>query len=186
MANRRPAKRAAALVETLAGAVHAAHQAGVIHRDLKPANVLLGTDGTPKIVDFGLAKRLESDGPTRTGEVMGTPEYMAPEQAAGRKDVGPAADVWALGALLYELLIGRPPFHGATPLDTILQVLRARVGPDTDYEPGGCRDLETVCWKCLQKDPCRRYASAADLAVELRRFLDGEPIRAKRQACGGS
>jgi hypothetical protein len=174
-----PAESAAALIETLARAVHMAHQAGVVHRDLKPANVLLTVDGIAKITDFGLAKRLEAEGPTRTGEVMGTPEYMAPEQAAGRKDVGPAADVWALGAILYELVTGRPPFRGATPLDTILQVLEQEPAPVRRLNRAAVRDLETVCWKCLQKQPDRRYASAADLADDLRRALDGEPIRAK-------
>src|SRR5262249_40265438 len=117
------ARPAAQLVETLARAVGAAHAAGIVHRDLKPANGLLTAEGTPKVSDFGLAKRLDVPGPTRTGAVMGTPSYMAPEQAAAQKDVGPAADVWALGAIFYELLTGRPPFKAATDLDTILQVL---------------------------------------------------------------
>src|SRR5262249_28619896 len=115
---------AAELVETLARAMQAAHDKGIIHRDLKPANILLTVDGTPKITDFGLAKRLDSAGQTRTGAIMGTPSYMAPEQAGGKgKEVGPAADVYALGAILYELLTGRPPFRAETPLDTVLQVV---------------------------------------------------------------
>jgi formylglycine-generating enzyme required for sulfatase activity len=173
------ARPAAALVRTLAGAVEAAHRAGVVHRDLKPANVLLTEEGEPKVTDFGLAKRLGEAGRTRTGAVMGTPSYMAPEQAGGNKDVGPAADVYALGAILYELLTGRPPFRGATSLDTVLQVLSDEPVPVRRLQPRVPRDLETIVHKCLHKDPARRYASAQALAEDLGRFEVGEPIVAR-------
>jgi WD40 repeat protein len=140
---------------------------------------LLTEDGTPKITDFGLAKRLDRPGNTQTGAVMGTPSYMAPEQAAGRKDVGPAADVYALGAILYELLTGRPPFKAATPLDTLLQVVSDEPVPVRRLQPKVPRDLETICHHCLAKEPKKRYADAAALAEDLRRFQAGEPVRAR-------
>jgi tRNA A-37 threonylcarbamoyl transferase component Bud32 len=176
-----PAREAAALVETLARAVQAAHAAGIVHRDLKPGNVLLLPDGTPKVSDFGLAKRLDGEaGHTATGAVVGTPSYMAPEQAAGEgKRVGPAADVYALGAILYECLTGRPPFRAAAPMETILQVIADEPVSPRRLQPALPRDLETICLRCLEKDPARRYDSAAALAEDLRRFQAGEPIRAR-------
>ena len=176
-----PPKEAARLVETLARAMFVAHQANVIHRDLKPANVLLLTDGTPKITDFGLAKKLDdTSGQTQSGAIMGTPSYMAPEQAGGKShEIGPAADVYALGAILYELLTGRPPFKAATPLDTVLQVVSQEPVPVRRLNPPVPTDLETICHKCLQKDPEKRYASAAALADDLARYSRGEPIAAR-------
>jgi Protein kinase domain len=175
-----PSAEAAALVRTLAGALQAAHEAKVVHRDLKPANVLLTSDGMPKVSDFGLAKKLDDAGETATGAVLGTPSYMAPEQASGNaKEVGPAADVWALGAILYKLLTRRPPFQAATTMDTILQVLEDEPVSLRRLNSRVPRDLETVCLKCLEKDQARRYHSAGALAEDLRRFLDGKPVVAR-------
>ncbi len=176
-----PAGQAAALVATLAEAVQAAHQNGIVHRDLKPGNILLTADGAPKITDFGLARRLEdSDRPTLTSDLMGTPSYMAPEQANGQRDaIGPGVDVYALGAILYELLTGRPPFRAETATATLQQVLADEPAPPSRLNARVPRDLETICLKCLRKEPCRRYASAVALAEDLRRFGAGEPIRAR-------
>jgi WD40 repeat protein/tRNA A-37 threonylcarbamoyl transferase component Bud32 len=175
-----PPKEAAGLVETLARAMHAAHAKGVIHRDLKPANVLLAEDGTAKITDFGLARNLEEAGQTLSGTVVGTPSYMAPEQASGQAyEVGPTADVYALGAILYECLTGRPPFKAATPLETILQVQRDEPVPPARLQSGTPRDLETICLKCLAKEPHKRYRSALELAEDLERFRSDRPILAR-------
>jgi WD40 repeat protein/serine/threonine protein kinase len=196
------ARPAAELVAALARAMDCAHQRGIIHRDLKPANILMagnreqGTgnrDGPtaslfpvpcslfPKITDFGLAKQIDSVvGRTRTGAIMGTPSYMAPEQAGGKsKEIGPATDVYALGAILYELLTGQPPFRAETALDTIRQVTDNEPLPPSRLQPKLPRDLETICLKCLQKAPAKRYASAAALADDLQRFLDSKPILAR-------
>jgi serine/threonine protein kinase len=162
---------AARLVRTLAGAVHAAHQQQIIHRDLKPANVLLTAQGDPKISDFGLVKKLDEQGQTGSGDVMGTPAYMAPEQASGRvRDIGPATDVYSLGAILYELLTGRPPFRAPTAMQTLDQVLRSEPTSVRQLRPDCPAELEAICLKCLQKQPAGRYASAAELADDLQRF----------------
>ena len=162
---------AAALVETLAEAVHFAHEHGIVHRDLKPANVLLTKTGTPKITDFGLAKCLTGDDQNNTcsGAILGTPVYMAPEQARGRtRDVQPAADVYALGAILYELSTGRAPFKATSLLETLEQVRSKEPVPPTRLCPKISRSLETICLVCLQKEPASRYASAKALADDLR------------------
>jgi tetratricopeptide (TPR) repeat protein/tRNA A-37 threonylcarbamoyl transferase component Bud32 len=174
-------RQAAELIDTLARAVHVAHQAGIVHRDLKPSNILLTTGGVPKVTDFGLAKYLEAhDGLTESGVAMGTPSYMAPEQARGRSQaIGPACDVYALGAVLYECLTGRPPFRAESALDTVSLVVHQEPVPPRVLQPKLPRDLDTICLKCLQKDPARRYTSALDLADDLRRCLNGEPIRAR-------
>jgi tetratricopeptide (TPR) repeat protein/tRNA A-37 threonylcarbamoyl transferase component Bud32 len=176
-----PGREAARLVEILARAMHAAHQRGIIHRDLKPGNILLAADGTPKISDFGLAKRLDMDaGQTQSGALIGTPSYMAPEQARGEvKQIGPAADIYALGAILYECLTGRPPFRAATAFDTVAQVVGEEPVPPRRFQSKTARDLETICLKCLQKKASKRYASAGDLADDLRRFRANEPIHAR-------
>jgi serine/threonine protein kinase len=199
-----PARPAAELLLPLARAAAFAHAKGIIHRDLKPANVLLRTldrdpaadasgqaargsalpvfpHAVPKLADFGLAKRLDAgQGQTRTGDVLGTPYYMAPEQALGRtRQVGPATDVYALGSVLYEMLTGRPPFAGSTVLETLEQVCRHDPVPPSRLQPAVPPDLEVICLKCLHKSAADRYAGAAELAADLRAYLDGEPIRAR-------
>jgi tRNA A-37 threonylcarbamoyl transferase component Bud32 len=174
-------RSAATLVAQLARAVHYAHQRGILHRDLKPGNVLLqGGHMAPLITDFGLAKRLEGGVKlSHSGAIVGTPAYMAPEQAAGRRDLTTAVDVYSLGAILYELLTGRPPFTGATPTDVVLQVLDKEAVPPRQLRPALDRDLETICMKCLAKEPERRYSTAAALAEDLERWLLNEPIQAR-------
>jgi serine/threonine protein kinase len=175
------ARWAAELVASLAEAVSVAHRAGIVHRDLKPGNILVTAEGTPKISDFGLARRLKGEGNlTWTGTVIGTPCYMAPEQASENAGpVGPATDVYGLGAVLYEILTGRPPFRGESPLDILRQVLSKEPVPPSRLNSRVPRDLETVCLKCLEKEPQRRYTSAAALAEDLRRYLLGQVVEAR-------
>jgi WD40 repeat protein len=175
-----PPVEAARLVEQLARAVDVAHKAGIIHRDLKPANVLFAEDGSPRITDFGLARRSDDVGKTRTGALLGTPAYMAPEQARGeRHQVGPASDIWALGVILYECLTGRPPFNSVDAVDTIMQVLAEEPVPPSRLQARLPIDLETIVLKCLDKAPEKRYASAGALADDLAAFIDGKPIMAR-------
>ena len=176
-----PPREAAELIRRVSEAIEYAHQHGVIHRDLKPANILIDQNGNPRVTDFGLAKKLKEDsGLTGSGQIMGTPSYMPPEQAGGKRgDVGPAADVYALGATLYALVTGRPPFQAATAMDTVLQVISEEPVPPRRLNLAVEPDIETICLKCLEKEPTKRYASAAALAEELARFLAGKPILAR-------
>ena len=177
-----PPREAATILASVAAAVDAAHHRGVLHRDLKPSNILIDAAGNPHVSDFGLAKRIEQDQDvTHTGAILGTPCYMSPEQAAGsRGDVGPASDVWSLGAILYQTLTGRPPFQATNPMDTLLAVLENDPPVPRSLDPSVNRDLEMIALKSLQKPQDLRYSSAAALAADLRAFLAGEPVAARR------
>ena len=174
-------QEAADYVRLVARAVDHAHQNGILHRDLKPSNILLDEAGQPHVADFGLAKQIgDSSGQTQTGAVVGTPSYMAPEQANGRnKDLGPPTDIYGLGAVLYELLTGRQVFRAGSALETIAMVIEREPVPPRDLNPKIDRDLETICLKCLQKEPSERYPSAAALADDLDRYRIGESISAR-------
>ena len=176
----RPQESATVLVH-VAEAIDYAHRRGVIHRDIKPANILIDKSGQPRITDFGLAKKVQGEsGLTASGQIMGTPSYMAPEQARGdHGKVGLSADVYAVGATLYCMLTGRPPFQAATAIETVLMVISEEPVPPRRLNPSVPRDLETIALKCLRKDPSRRYPTAGALAEDLRRYLRGEPILAR-------
>lgn len=173
-------KAVAELMATLCRAVHFAHQRGTLHRDLKPANILLDSDGTPFITDFGLARKVDRDnGSTKTGAVLGTPSYMPPEQARGEKGLTMSADIYSLGAILYELLTGKPPFKGESVFATVKQVMEEEPTNPQSLNPKADRDLAIVALKCLRKEPAERYSTAADLADDLDRWTRGEPISAR-------
>ena len=174
---------AARLIRDVAGALEYAHQQGIIHRDLKPANVLVDRQGRAKLTDFGLAKRAQDAGDmTGTGQILGTPTYMSPEQAEGSsRRIGPESDIYGLGALLFALLTGRPPFQAATPLDTLRHVLSLEPPRPRALNPSVPRDLETICLKCLEKSPGKRYFTAAALAEDLDRYLNDRPIQRTRR-----
>jgi len=175
-----PPRRAAVLLKAVAEAMQYAHRKGIVHRDMKPSNILLDAAGRPRVTDFGLAKRPGSSDLTKTGEIVGTPSFMSPEQAEGRQEaVGPATDVYSLGATLYEVLTGRPPFRADTPLETVWQVCRAEPARPSLLNPRVPADLDTICLKCLEKQRQKRYRSAGELADDLGRFLDNRPILAR-------
>jgi ABC-type amino acid transport substrate-binding protein len=170
----------AELLAKVADAIGCAHERGILHRDLKPGNILLDAADEPHVADFGLAKRVEGDSVlTQTGVIVGTPSYMAPEQAAGKKKLTPAADIHSLGAILYELLTGRPPFKAETVMETLVQVMEHDPASPRSPNHAVSRDLETICMKALAKDPARRYQSAHEMAEELRRFAAGQPIKTR-------
>jgi serine/threonine-protein kinase len=176
-----PPRDAARLLATLAAAVHYLHGRGLVHRNLKPHNVLFAADGTPKLIDFGLARLGKDDAPAGEGVVVGTPSYMAPEQAAGRSAaIGPATDVYGLGAVLYECLTGKPPFAGASVMETLKRVGSWEPVPPHSLNKQADREIEGVCLRCLHKEPRDRYASAQEVAEDLGRYLDGQPVRGRR------
>ena len=177
-----PPRRAAELIVKLAHTVHYAHEHRILHRDIKPGNILLDAKGEPHLTDFGLARLVESESTvTRTLEVLGTPSYMAPEQAAGKNiELTAATDIYGLGAVLYQLLTGHPPFAGGTTYETVRQVLETNPRRPRLWNSKIDRELETICLKCLEKDPKRRYPSALAVAEDLEHWLKHEPIRAKR------
>jgi serine/threonine-protein kinase len=181
-----PPREAAKLAATLARALQQAHEQGVLHRDLKPSNILLDAEtNEPKIADFGLAKLLDRvESLTRSGAIVGTPSYMAPEQATNRKEVSPASDVYSLGAILYEMLTGRPPFQASNPVDTLLMVLEQEPVRPRDLNPSVDRDIELICLKCLQKPAELRYASAARLADDLEAYLVGDRLTVQPGSLG--
>jgi hypothetical protein len=173
-------RQTAQMLAAVARAVHYAHQRGILHRDLKPANILIDQAGTPYVSDFGLARKVQSDSVlTQQGAIVGTPAYMAPEQARGEKLLSTAADVYALGAILYECLTGRPPFRAATPVDTLIEVLDSEPTPPGELSPNADLELSAVALKCLDKSPSRRYESAEEVVEELEHWLAGEPVRAR-------
>ena len=177
---RNASKKGAKLLATVARAVHHAHQRGILHRDLKPGNILIDADGQPHVTDFGLAKRVEGNRElTQSGAVLGTPGYMAPEQAMGEKDLSTSVDVYSLGAILYRLLTGRAPFESDSPMGVLMQVIEKEPDRPSAAVKGVNRDLETICLKCLEKEALRRYDSAAALADDLERYVRGEPITAR-------
>jgi serine/threonine-protein kinase len=181
-----PPIETATLIAALAKAAQHAHENGVVHRDLKPANVLLTTDGIPKIADFGLARQSMSGLGTRTGDLLGTPSYMAPEQAAGRShQLGPAGDIYSLGAVLYECLTGRPPFKGVTLVETLEQVQSQPVKPPRLVVNATPLDLDAICLKCLEKEPVNRYNTAGQLAEDLERFIAGQPVSVRPRSAAG-
>jgi serine/threonine-protein kinase len=177
-----PAQRSAGYARSIAETIHYAHSRGVLHRDLKPSNVIIDGNDQPRIADFGLAKRVRGDfGVTVTGQALGSPNFMPPEQTSAKSGkVGPASDVYGIGAVLYHLLAGRPPFHAETIEELLLLLRDADPVTPRLLNPSVPRDLETICLKCLEKDPARRYATAQALADELNRFLRDEPIKRGR------
>ncbi|HTU91697.1 MAG TPA: serine/threonine-protein kinase, partial [Gemmataceae bacterium] len=175
-----PPRRAAELIELLARTLHSVHANCFVHRDLKPANILFDGEGRPKVADFGVVKRLDTaETPTPVGSLLGTPPYLAPEQIDGSAPAGFRCDVYALGAILYECLIGRPPFRADSVADTLFDVLSREPMRPRLADPRLPRDLETICLKCLEKEPAQRYGSALELAEDLHRFLNGQAVRAR-------
>jgi serine/threonine protein kinase len=175
-----PARRAASYLTTIAEAIHYAHQNGIIHRDLKPSNILIDSEDQPHVTDFGLAKQLSGDSDlTLSGQMLGSPNYMPPEQVSGKKLSAPTSDIYSLGAILYHLLTGRPPFLAESLQSTLLQVTQHEPASPRILQPTVPKDLETICLKCLEKAPGRRYQTAEELADEFGRFLSNEPVHAR-------